>query len=485
MSKTTMRASLAAVGAVTVLALVPGGAQAAFDTNHDTQCENATSIQGRGASFQRSAQLGWGAEILAPNPGGPNAVGFGYATTANGGCAQFKLPADGGSQKVRYAPTGSGSGRAAFGATATANQRDVNGTDGPFIFGGVDEAPSDAGSSNGGVQQLENANAGDTSTSTDNATLHTIPIAQSSVAVDVRIPDGCEVVADPADRRITATKLERAFAAASSADTWGEILPSIAGSAGGLTTAQCQAKPVVRVVRFDSSGTTFAFKRLLQKIATRDSSGTTWSEPTLGNTAWPSETAANLKRPTTNGAGAQLDLLAAQTDGGIAYADLATSRTKLFGWDGTEGDQDRKLWLYVEQPGNPTPTFRSPAVDDDQAGTKGSNCGAVAYGDKGTTTLPTNTTKSWYDVDATSTTVQYPGCALTYGLAWQTPQPVNVGITDPAKRFTQDQARAVKDYLAYVLNTAGGQSVLAANDYQALPTNVRTAAQTGVGTLNW
>lgn len=481
--KTTMRASLAAVGAVTVLAMVPGGAQAAFDTGHDTQCENAASIQGRGASFQRSAQLGWGAEILAPNAGGPNAVGFGYATTGNGGCAQFKLAADGGTQKVTYAPTGSGSGRLAFGATGTANQRDVNGASGPFILGGADEAPSDAGSSNGGVQQIENANAGDTSTATDNAILHTIPVAQSSVAVDARIPDGCQVAAGSTTRRISATKLERAFAADASADTWGEILPAIVGSTGGLTTAQCQAKPVVRVVRFDSSGTTFAFKRLLQKIATRDSSGTTWSEPTLGNTAWPNDTAANLKKPASNGAGAQLDLLATQTDGGIAYADLATSRSKQFGWDGTVAT-DRSVWLYVEQPGA-TGQYRSPATDNNQTGTKGSNCGAVEYTDKGATpvALPTDTTKSWYDVDAASTTVQYPGCALTFALAWQTPQPVNVGITDPTKRFTQDQARGVKDYLSYALN--GGQGELAANDYQALPTNVLTAAQAGAGALGW
>jgi ABC-type phosphate transport system substrate-binding protein len=447
-----IRTGIAVAGAAAALALVPGSASAAFDASHDTQCESATSIAGIGASFQRDAQLAWGATLLAPNPGGPNATGFGYATTANGGCAQFAI---GGGQTVSYEPRGSGDGRNAFGATG--GVRNTN-----YAFGGADEPHNPT--------QLAAANAGPTTSTTDDAVLHTIPVAQSSVAVDVKLPAGCTVAQDPEQRAITREALEGVFAARDGYTTWGAVLPTISG-------AGCAAAPVRRVVRLDSSGTTFAFKKYLRSIAP---DGATDFPASLSNTAWPNEAASPVVRGTVNGAGSQLDALNALVGGGIAYADLATSRDKTFDWSGAS---DATFWNYVERADG---EYTSPAVNNNSTATgtaRGSNCSTAQYTDGGNA-LPA-TTASWSNVDATATTAAYAICALTYSLAWERASLANVNRPAGQPAITQDQARAVKDYLGFATNQAGGQSQLLAAGYAPLPTGVRTIARTGVGALNY
>lgn len=446
-----IRTGIAVAGAAAALAIVPGSASAAFDAAHDAQCENAGSIAGVGASFQRDAQLAWGATLLAPNPGGPTGTGFGYATTANGGCAAFATT---GSRTVSYEPKGSGDGRNAFGATG--GVRNTN-----YAFGGADE-PHNA-------TQLAAANEGPTTSTTDNATLHTIPVAQSAIAVDVRLPQGCSVPASPTSRRITRTALAGAFAGKSGYTTWGAVLPTIQG-------AGCASAPVKRVVRLDSSGTTFAFKKALAAIDPTSYAG-------LGNTAWPNDTGATtVVRGAANGAGSQLDALNARTtEGGIAYADLATSRDKTFDWTGDAADPT--FWAYVERTNG---TFASPAVDDSTEATgtdRGSNCTTATYTNGGAA-LPT-TTGSWSNVDGINTGTGYAICALTYSLAWQQASLANVNRPAGQPAITQDQARAAKDYIGFAINTNGGQSQLAESGYAPLPTAVRTIAQTGVNTLNY
>jgi ABC-type phosphate transport system substrate-binding protein len=449
-----IRTGIAVAGAAAALALVPGSASAAFDAAHDTQCENAGSIAGIGASFQRDAHLAWGAQLLLPNEGGPNPTGFGYASTANGGCAAFAVD---GSRSVTYVPRGSGDGRNAFGATG--GVRNTN-----FAFGGADE-PHDTG-------QLNAANAGPTTSPLDNATLHTIPVAQSAVAVDVRLPEGCEVAATPDDRQISRTALAGVFAAKPGFTTWGAVLPAITGT---TASGACADAPVTRVVRADSSGTTFAFKKYLSSI---DSA----SFADLTNTAWPNNSGATaVVRGGANGAGAQLDALNARTaEGGIAYADLGTSRDKTFDWS---GDSDATFWTYVERANG---TYATPAVNNSASATgaaRGSNCTTATYTNGGAA-LPA-TTGSWSNVDGTTTGTGYAICALTYSLAWERASLANVNRPAGQPAITQDQARAVKDYLGFAINAGGGQSQLAAAGYAPLPSGVRTIAQTGVNALNY
>jgi ABC-type phosphate transport system substrate-binding protein len=450
MSK-TFRTGIAVAGAAAALALVPGSASAAFDTAHDAQCENATTIAGVGASFQRDAQLAWGATLLAPNPGGPNATGFGYATTANGGCSQFAV---GGGQSVTYEPKGSGDGRNAFGASTVAGVAGVRNT--AYAFGGADEPPTTA--------QLAAANQGPTAGTSDDAVLHTIPVASSSVAVDIKLPAGCTIANTSTARTISRAAVEGAFAAKSGYTQWGQILPTITG-------AGCSTKPVRRVVRLDSSGTTFAFKRYLASIDATD------FPTSLGNTAWPNDSGATaVLRGTANGAGSQLDALNGLTDGGIAYADLATSRGKAFD---TANAADTTFWAFAQRTDG---AAASPALNNTTSAAganRGANCANVNYG-----TLPA-TTGSWANVDGTNTGSGYPICTLTYALAWEQASQANVGIPAGQTPISQDQARAVKDYLGFDIKSAGGQSQLAPAGYQVLPTAVQAAAQSGVNALNY
>jgi ABC-type phosphate transport system substrate-binding protein len=454
-----IRTGVAAAGAVAALALIPGSASAAFDASHDTACENAASVVGVGASFQRDAQLAWGATLLAPNPGGPNATGFGYAA---GGCAQFAIGATGG-QTVSYEPRGSGDGRNAFGATGGVRNT-------AYAFGGADEPHN--------TTQLAAANEGPTTSTTDNATLHTIPVAQSSVAVDVRLPAGCTVAQSATARQISRTALAGVFAAKPGFTTWGAVLPSIAGTTGAGD--DCFDAPVKRVVRLDSSGTTFAFKKYLASIDSASYAG-------LGNTAWPSDAGATaVVRGTANGAGSQLDALNARTaEGGIGYADLATSRAKTFDWSGAS---DTTFWTYVQRANG---TYATPAVSNSSTATgadRGSNCATATYLNGGAA-LP-STTGSWSNVDNTETATGYAICALTYSLAWQEASKANVGVPAGADTISQGEARTVRDYLTYVLN--GGQSQLAAAGYAPLPTtapagatSVLSLARTGAAALNY
>lgn len=458
-------AATAATGAVCALAVVPASAGAAFDPSFSAQCQGASSIAGRGASFQRTAQLAWGARALAPDAADPTATGFGYATTADGGCASFKLPTAG-SNSVTFEPRGSGDGRNALGASTAAGVAGVRDT--AVHFGAADEPPSAA--------QIAAANNGpDAAAGTaDDAVLYTVPVAQSAVGVVVKLPDGCTV--PYAAHQLSRANLEGAFAAAAGFTTWGDVLPAMTG-ADAAGTAACKAKVFKRVVRFDSSGTTFAFKNYLRDIKPAD------FPATLGNTAWPNNTdgsATAVARPATNGAGAQLDLLSTQTaNGGIGYADLGAARSRGYDTDvagTTPSDTDSTFWVRIERKDG---AFQSPALGDTKGtANTGANCRNVTYADAGTGGLPT-VKQSWLDVTASASTADYPLCALTYGLVWEDLAKAGVGRAAGKPEYTQGQARGVKDYFGYVLSIGGGQKELAPAGYQALPAVSGTTATAG------
>lgn len=484
--KKILQTSVAVAGVAAAFVAVPGSASASFGSGHVNPCQNPASIAGVGASFQRDAQLAWGATLLAPNPGGPNATGFGYldlynaSTNPNGhGCASFAI---GGGKTVSYEPKGSGDGRKAFGASTVVGEAGVRNTN--YAFGGADEPPTAA-------QLVEANNGADHAVGGgDDAVLHTIPVAQSAVAVDVKLPAGCTLTASSTTRAISRDALEGVFAARSGYTQWGQILPSIVGPG-------CTTKPIQRVVRQESSGTTFAFKNYLRSIAPNGS--TDFPAPTsANNTVWPNDSGSTaVVRPSSAGAGPLLDTLAGLTDGGIGYADLATSRAKAFDWvTGGSAGADDKVWLYVERaPVAPatTGTYVSPAVNNNAGVTganKGSKCLNVDYQDGVGGALPA-TTASWANVNAVSTTSDYAICALTYALAWERPSLANNGSLQPL--LTEDQARAVRDYLAFDVDAktaigstpVAGQSQLAAAGYQQLPDTVRTKSMTGVSSLTW
>jgi ABC-type phosphate transport system substrate-binding protein len=492
----------AAAVTVGALGILPGSAGAArWDASNDDACETSANVLGRGASFARSAHIGFGAQILAPDPFTQStATGFG-AAFAGGECSEFDASVRPPVRVVEYAPTGSGSGRAALGATNIANQRFTDGAGNALgfhvNFGGADEAPTAA--------QIANANAGDTGVAYDNAVAHTIPLVSSSIGVDARIPDGCSVTANAnaGNRRISRTVLDQAFRG--TVTRWSSIVSNISGTVTGTSTA-CRDAAFQVVVRLDSSGTTFQFKRYLADINSGDidtvTAGTqTWNG--IANTAWPST--VTVSRAASNGAGPQLDHANtfART-GALAYADLGTSRNREYGWGTSTNDsRDVRFWLYVERRDG---SYRSPALDDDQVGPSptGANCLSVEYNDfaqesdpiNNGAVLPASTTDSWFDVSAVSTTSDYPICALSYAMAFEDAQPVNAGINRNAGStttpITQAQQRTTKDYLWYAVEASCGQTTLGAIDYAPLTTapdrngdDVLSRAQAAVQAITW
>jgi ABC-type phosphate transport system substrate-binding protein len=513
----TSRLTALAAGSLAILAVAaPGAANAnPWDANHDVACERgATTINELGSSLQRDAQWAWGATILtAPaavsNPAfpgsypvlpdlspNPQSLGFGYDVPA---CKAYKTAADGGTKAVRYVPSGSGSARNAMGASDTAGApRDPS-----VDFANTDEAPT--------VTQLANADEGDPSTTADNDTLHTIPVAQAAAAITVRLPDGCELwnpdaSVDPkhtGGRQLSRIKLEHAFAGDSkSYDQWYELFGSsnIRSTSGDPAADQaCRAAKFQRVARKDSSGTTFILKKYLQQVSQNGGSGTNWSEPGLANTAWPNDSAGSVLgpvlRPTTNGNGPALQLLASlSSTGGIGYGDLATARSQGYGWkygtDPTTGAptnavaDDQKLWVRVQQIS--TDAYLSPAKFDYEtadSSKKGARCNNVQYRN-----VPSDTTQSWYDVDAIPTTVDYPLCQLTYAMRWESP---HTAINMPIDRARTSLDRIGYEVDAPYLGSVGkGQNKLGSFDYQRLPPAILSIAQapfaqaTGTGAVN-
>jgi ABC-type phosphate transport system substrate-binding protein len=448
-----------------------------YPSTHDQPCEaSATVTRGIGASLQRIAQLNWGAQIIAPDPANPLAKGFGYDVSA---CRAYKLPADGGTRKVTYAPSGSGSALTAFGATDTPGSTRSLDVD----FGGTDKPPTG--------EQIANANEGTNivgGPDGDDARLETIPIAQAAVAPVVRVPDGCQI-GNTSARQLSKLKLEGFFRGLTAYDTFGELFgyTNVKASTGsGFTDQQCQAKKPKRVVRFDESGTTFILKKYLQLAA---GGAFDWREPdqggTLPNTAWPAPTLT----AGVNGNGPMLDTLSAQgATGGIAYSDLGAARGRNYAWDysagadgGTAIATDRTLWLRAQRIADGV--YVSPARSDNQLGPRGARCSHVTYAGQ-----PADTGGSWFNADAVLTNTDYAICGLTYALAWD--RPAAVGITSPGRAVGR------RDYIGYMLDRPGlgtapptsqcvsgddrygrGQCKLALNDYARLPSSVLTAAQ--------
>jgi hypothetical protein len=436
-------------------------------------------IIARGASFQNAAFTGWQTAFA-------NATAPGCGATA---------------PLVTLQASGSGAGRQALGVKGGVNafqDRDVS-----IRFAASDEpltATDRAQIEKGPID----ANGVDVTAADDNP-VHLIPVAIGSAAVMVHLPNDCDYTGaanKPLDGNrpaIDNATLEAAFAGATSADTWGELIPGV--------DATCAAKPVVRVVRQDSSGTTFAFKQLLARI----NPARGWAA--LGNTAWPNLATNPVYRSKTSGGGSLVTALSTgalattQRDngsglvdtaidyaatGGIGYVDLATARTGAGGsflW--ADAATDKTFWLPLQR-GTAADPKAGTTYDDPQAnangyklsvsnaagGPRGASCNVV--NPRNVPTTPADPTLgSWATVDATATGLGYAACTLTYQIAFDDNAVVYCNSASEERK-----ARTLKDYLTLVTDTAG-QNVLAGQDYAALPADVATIARNGVAAIGW
>lgn len=506
-------ASVALVAAAAAGALAPGAANAAY-VGATPVCQGAT-ITGGGASFQRALQLGVGADIVtgwtAGTPFGsltttnPAATdGFGFPYTGSGvapatNCTNFR--ADG--KKIRYTSIGSGGGRKSWASDGNPASRDTT-----AAFIGTDEP----------LDPTEEANVETVGLSGTGTQVESFPIAQGAVAVIVNLPDGCELKAVNGYRQATLTNLENVYFGAKG--KWGNLLSSTSlvptasttdtpRAAGSSDPTSCAQAPVERVARLDSSGTTFAFKKVLDENHAYVTSGTgRWTAPTnylspANNTVWP----ATVSKPTSTGGGGVASYVSTHP-GSVGYVDLAVARANGFDFDNNVSD--KKLWLSLTVPASDEATSGKPTYTNDPSKDplsqsyrntqsapfnvvrKGANCSAAPasggtsdrdYLDLLGASAPTSTTNNWYEVTGARPSYRkydYPICALTYALAYQKYSKV--------PGFPEPQARSVFDYVRY-LTSSDAQKRLLALDYQGLPDAgahpLRPIASAGIGRISF
>lgn len=404
-----------------------------------------------------------------------------------------------GAPAVDYLPTGSGSGRRAVGERTGAN------TDGSISrsqaprFGMSDEPPSP-------TQQAQMEQG--TDTAGDESQVHVVPAAVGAVAPLVNFPNGCDVTAlAAADRtaaqdldgdatdddvvrvRFTKQKLEAAWAGDAGARTWDDLFPELGGVPG------CGV-PIIRVVRFDDSGTTFTFKDYLDSINPGRGWLTTYGSGANRTIEWPGatvgartdcagspsgpgsepDTTDQLTSGCASGNGNLVPKLAA-TDGSIGYSDISTARTAGLAITPEANDND----TYWTQAQNGSGVFTEPTADTSRGfrtdGQNGANCGQATF-----TGVPSSTLGDWSQTSGVNSPAGFGICTFTYGLLFD----------DYAKAFAligngaaeEQKARTVKDYWTNIVSD-GGQAVLFGKDYAPLPADIQAIAQTGVNAVNY
>ncbi len=456
---------------------------------------------------------------------------------------------------VTYAPEGSGCGIASIGGEATSAEC--------FGFKISESGPGKRaestrfGGSDAPLTVTQQANADDAG-SEKPGVIHQIPVASFAVAIIVHFPDGCKLKnpALPAGNgdtstgglapgeagtgsevtgknndttggytgdkyseetlrvHITAPEMEKIWDG--EAVKWEEIVPvsdmeEDTASGKGTTPAVCGALPVMRIVRFDGSGTTFNFKSYLSLLPGAPS-GLWTSAPVAGdNHVWPETFNAEKKQPgkvnestkvceatnhictaLANGGGPLTEAVAA-TNGSIGYADLATSRKKGFSME--KKKDDHTYWVPMQtvspEEGDAVgATYVEPTEEPKSnlsASPEGADCTDADY--RGYPTAGADPTLGdWENAIGTGATASaiasdaihaYPVCGLTYDFAWDDDAPVY-----GESQLEQEKARTVKDYLEGVESTKG-QFQLALHDYGTLPLNVIQIAENGVKAIDW
>jgi hypothetical protein len=565
-------AALAATGLLALLASAPPAAQADFALQ---TCQGGAT-QGEGSSLQKTAQLSfWDSSqvYLSENPTasgcGPTAPQVTFHS-ASSGCGLDSVGAGGPASECSFSSKE---------PTPPAGYRDE--TD---RFGASDFAPNPEEEA-----AINNGPAGGTSV----GKIHVLPVAGAAITVIVHFPEGCELenpdspppasttpasgagsangntstggVNDPAGPGSDASEFATGDSLAEATlrvhipakaleeiwehkiSTWGAI-PAPAG--GGKTLGEfmtgtptgqdlgdtCTAAPIYRIVRLDTSGTSYNFKAYLSLLPSFGEDGGTklWKEGQVGstNTAWPLEGAGKAGIPaavpkvagekvkdeagsevtggeanectttispnqichaSTSGGGGLTNAVNA-TDGSIGYVDLATAREKGFTIEPKKTPADHTYWLPLE-PVNPgtkpgtidTGVFDEPTTDATahfnpalNTSTRGANCSGADWRGypAATAEQPDPTLGDWSNAIATGGTT-YPVCAITYDLAFDDDAPV-YGDT-PTE---EGKARTVKDYLTSVTSDAG-QFELAKFDYATLPAVLIDDAENGVAAIGW
>ncbi len=402
-------------------------------------------------------------------------------------------------------------------------------------FGGSDDPPTPAQvalMNSGGIEVAGKVEA-DTNPSNDGK-VHVIPIAAGAIAPLVNFPEGCnpEALADKYRTvsaaqvtgdaklkgilrvRFTKAKYAKVWAGEENAK-WSEAFPELAAQG-----AACE-KPIIRVVRFDKSGTTFGFKDYLRTIEPSRGWTTTFETGANGNREWPnaefgfpasgeekSQCGAKVSAPggkqtndsidfltsaCANGAGELVKKLS-ETDGSIGYADIATARnasTTLAVNAALSSAPTTPYWSQVqngtiavgsgeegEGKGFTEPTFdEANGFKTTAAGNptqKGANCLSPTIFQN----TPGDSFGDWSKTSGVNAATGYGICTLTYALVFD--DNATVFGSTPEE---EGKARTLKDYMESIVGNA--QSQLFAADYAPLPGPLLTLAQSAVAEIGF
>ncbi len=408
---------------------------------------------------------------------------------------------------VSYEALGSGAGRLSM------KERGL-----PPRFGMSDEppTPSEVAQMNAGTG---NEPAGTDTEPADNGSIHVIPAAVGAVAALVNFPDGCDVTKlDAASRtpeenldldgtpddvvRVLFTKgeFEGIWSQGTSGDplvSWKDVFPELDA------VAACE-KPIIRVVRFDDSGTSYAFKDYLNTIDAGEGWLTTYvnsgdktrvwpapagaeapavgavsaTESQCGTTAAPggklADSEDHLTSGCSNGNGALVAKLVS-TDGSVGYSDVSTARTNSPSLAVTpEANDNDTYWTEVQNGSSEFEEPTSSPIGFRTDGPKGANCQATEFEN-----VPATTFGDWSKATGVKSPSGYGICTMTYGLVFDDNSDVWGG--SPAE---EAKARTVKDYWENIVSEPA-QAALFPNDYAPLPENVLAISKAGVASINW
>ena len=369
-----MRLGLALAGAIAAFAAVAPASQANFTT---TQVSGRSNVTGRGASFANTAHVGW-------------KIGFENNCSADVGI----FP------DVTYEPPGSGAGRRAMGErTGTERRRQPEPQPGLRVRhdGRGAHARPPSSQMNQGTDNVG-----------DEGTIHVIPGAVGSVVLAVNFPDNCDrsLLPDSAETNPASANAApfidrvRFTRTQSEADLEGRRRPRPVD--GDLPDAGRRTRTaptfITRVVRFDDSGTTFAFKDYLNKVNPAQDWDPGFTRPTPPRARGSGRTHPSPPRPDcagtpqgpqgthltsgcANGNGPLVQKLST-TDGGIGYSDIATARARPRTRSRSRPAAARDDDLFWTQATNPSSTFIEPTDDPNgfrTDGAKGANCDQATF----------------------------------------------------------------------------------------------------------
>jgi ABC-type phosphate transport system substrate-binding protein len=416
-------AAMCACGASAVLGLVAMPSSALAVTGET--CKETTAS---GSSLQAEQQKIWTATVEG-------------ATFTLGKCVTVKNP------KIKYTATSSGRGLTEFGAgTKILKPKESGNGEKLDGFIGTDDPPT--------ALQLEEMEA---ATGTVKSKAETVPVVSAPIAMIIHLPEEKCTVTAGAKFKFTNKVLNELWLGKFA--KWSELLTKV-----GLTFTEC-LQPITKMVRSDSSGTSFAFKQYLFTISEEEKTmPNPWAEFVTDASTWPAGTGAEKSHGGAENSGSGGEVAAVETTpGSVGYVNLANAASgKKFE---AYALGKKKFWASVE---NGLAEGAEP-----NSGTKG-NCPTALP-----KALPAEATANppkWASVHLGSPKDEkYPLCTLTYDVGWENYEATNLITAYGSLAMAKEVGNTTTQYFEY-MSFGAGQTNLA-EFYSAMPAAVKKAAE--------